>query len=137
MKALRLRTQGAGITAVKGLTLRKAQGKDLVGEVGVALRFDDNHKVAEWKALARQFEERGLRMALAVIPNARHGMTPEHWQALKELSDRGHEIMDHTPQHALYRLDYETREAYQAAKARNYPFVAECDDGGLRRPSRR
>ena len=132
VKALRLRTQGAGITAVKGLTLRKAQGKDLVGEVGVALRFDDNHKVAEWKALARQFEERGLRMALAVIPNARHGMTPEHWQTLKELSDRGHEIMDHTPQHALYRLDYETREAYQAAKAQKYPFVVECDDGGMR-----
>lgn len=132
VKTLRLLSRGTGITAVKGLTLRKAQGKDLCGEVGVALRYDDNHKVAEWKALARQFEERGLRMSLAVIPNARHWMTPEHWRTLKELSDRGHEIMDHTPQHALYRLDYETREAYQAAKARNYPFVAECDDGGMR-----
>ena len=100
--------------------------------VGVALRYDDNHKAEEWRALARQFEERGLRMSLAVVPNARHGMTPAHWRTLKELSDRGHEIMDHTPQHALYRLDYETREAYQAAKARNYPFVAECDDGGMR-----
>ena len=130
--AIRLVSCGTGITALKGLTLRKAQGKDLVGEVGVAMRYDDNHKVAEWKALAEQFESRGLRMSLAVIPNAKHWMTPEHWKTLKELADRGHEIMDHTPQHALYRLDYETKAEYEAAKAKKYPFVAACDDGAMR-----
>ncbi len=132
LTALRLVSCGTGITALKALTLRRAQGKDLVGEVGVAMRYDDNHKVAEWKALAKQFEDRGLRMALAVIPNSRHWMTPEHWKTLKELADRGHEIMDHTPQHALYRLDYETKEEYEVAKAKKYPFVVDCNDGSMR-----
>lgn len=124
---IRLHPRDTGIVAVRAVSLRRVRGP-----VGVAMRYDDNHKVDEWMALARQFEERGMRMSLAVIPSSRHWLTPAHWATLKALADRGHEIMDHTPQHALYRMDFETRTEYLAFRNRNLPFVREADDGGLK-----
>lgn len=70
---------------------------------GLCFRFDDNKSCEEWQRLADIFEKRGLRFSLAV--NSGSALKdPARTKLLKTLSDRGHEIMDHTPFHTSMRL---------------------------------
>lgn len=87
------------------------------------MRIDDNHSPAEWKRVAEIFESRGMRVSFAIVPSS---LSDAQGACLKELSDRGHVIMDHTPNHTFYRATYHDVEAFNRAKGK--PFVQEVDE---------
>ena len=89
------------------------------------MRIDDNHSPAEWKRVADIFESRGMRVSFAVVPSS---LSEAQGACLKELSDRGHVIMDHTPNHTFYRATYHDVGAFNRAKTK--PFVREVDEKG-------
>ncbi|MDO5317002.1 MAG: aspartate/glutamate racemase family protein [bacterium] len=89
------------------------------------MRIDDNHSPAEWKRVAEIFESRGMRVSFAIVPSS---LSDAQGACLKELSDRGHVIMDHTPNHTFYRATYHDIEAFNSAKTK--PFVLEVDEKG-------
>lgn len=130
LAALRLRAQTSGVVALKAVALRKSVRQDTAGGFCVIMRYDDNHAAAEWRAVAKQFDDRGLKMALAIIPAEIRD--ERQWQTLREIAGAGHELMDHTAQHGLFRMQFLDRAQYDKAKARGYPFVKDWDDGGLR-----
>ena len=85
----------------------------------VAIRFDDNHDVQKWRAVADLFEKHGVRCSFAVCSGS---LDPEQAECLKELSGRGFELMDHTTAHAIYKVRFQRAEDFAAAT--NLPFVA-------------
>ena len=89
------------------------------------MRFDDNKPVSQWQEVAEVFEAIGGRCSFAVIPA---WLSEEQWAALRDLSARGHEIMDHNPQHAVFKLTY--ANAADAEKCRSKPFFDHIDKGG-------
>lgn len=90
------------------------------------MRIDDNHSAEDWRRIADIFEKRGMRCSFAVVP-AR--LSEKQGACLKELSDRGHVIMDHTPNHAFYTLTYADRAMFE--KAKGLPFVHEADEATM------
>ena len=81
----------------------------------LVLRFDDNKPAAQWREVAEIFEAVGGRCSFAVNPA---GLNEEQWAALRDLASRGHEIMDHTAQHAVFKLRLDSAaeaEAYRTA----------------------
>lgn len=86
------------------------------------MRFDDNHTPAQWRQVADAFERHGLRACFAVTAASLSG---EQDACLAELSRRGHEIMDHTPQHAIYRQELADDATFAARTNRAY--AAEWD----------
>lgn len=91
----------------------------------LVLRFDDNKPTNQWQEVAGIFEAIGGRCSFAVNPS---WLVEEQWAALRDLSRRGHEIMDHTMQHALFRLDLPTAEAAATYKAAG--FFDHAENGG-------
>ncbi len=87
------------------------------------MRVDDNKSPAEWNRMADIFESRGMRLSLAVCPAT---LTEAQGACLRELSERGHLIMDHTPNHTFYRATYHDMEAFNRVKTQ--PFVQEVDE---------
>lgn len=86
------------------------------------MRFDDNHTPAQWRQVADIFERHGLKACFAVTAAS---LSDEQGKCLAELSRRGHEIMDHTPQHAIYLQDF--RDDASFAARTNRPYVAAWD----------
>ena len=86
------------------------------------MRFDDNHTPAQWRQVADAFERHGLRACFAVTAASLSG---EQGACLAGLSRRGHEIMDHTPQHAIYRQELADDATFAARTNRAY--AAEWD----------
>ncbi len=95
---------------------------------GVVLRFDDAHPVEQWRQLAAVFDAAGAKMSLA-LP-ARHLGGEEQRAFLREAAAKGHEIMDHAYDHALYSC--RCRDAAEFAALSNLPFVVETDAPNLR-----
>ena len=91
----------------------------------LVLRFDDNKPPVQWREIAEIFEGIGGRCSFAV--NAAT-LTEEQWTALGELSKRGHEIMDHTGQHAVVRLLLQ--DAAEAEKCRSADFFDHVEGDG-------
>jgi len=87
------------------------------------MRIDDNHSEKDWKRVADIFEKRGIKVSFAVVPAA---LSESQGKCLKELADRGHEMMDHTPNHTFYKATYHDRAAFEKVKSK--PFVQEADD---------
>ena len=71
------------------------------------------------------FEQHGFRMCLAVMPD--NIALPQQGELLAQLAKRGHEIMDHTPGHAMFQLRYPTKQEFE--KAAKLPFAAETRPG--------
>ncbi len=92
---------------------------------GVCFRYDDIHKVSEWSEMSSLFEQHGFRMCLAVMPD--NIALPQQGELLAQLAKRGHEIMDHTPGHAMFQLRYPTKQEFE--KAAKLPFAAETRPG--------
>jgi len=86
-------------------------------EGGVGFRFDDNHPLAKWKAMAAVFDKHHAPLMYAVIfrPNC---FNDEQKAFLRGLVERGHEIMDHTPNHSAFKF-----VADDAAKYVKEPWV--------------
>ena len=91
----------------------------------LVLRFDDNKSPQQWQEVAEIFEAIGGRCSFAVNPA---WLNEEQWTKLRELSARGHEIMDHTLQHAIFKLELPTAEA--AEKYRKADFFDHLERDG-------
>ena len=87
----------------------------------VAFRFDDNHSPDDWRAVAEAFKAENARCSFAVVSG---GLLDEQGACLKELSDDGFEIMDHTAAHAIYVAQWLKEEDYAAAHAAMDPEAA-------------
>lgn len=86
-----------------------------VPPAAIVLRFDDNKPVSQWLEVAEIFEVAGGRCSFAVCAAS---LDAKQWATLRELSARGHEIMDHTAQHALFKMKMDTpaeAEAFRGA----------------------
>ncbi len=92
---------------------------------GVCFRYDDIHTIAEWSEMGALFEQYGFRMCLAVMPDSI--ALPQQGKLLAELAKRGHEIMDHTPGHAMFQLRYPAKQEFE--EAAKLPFAAETRPG--------
>lgn len=100
----------------------------------LVLRFDDNKTPQQWQEIAEIFEAIGGRCSFAVNPA---WLSEEQWAKLRELSARGHEIMDHTPQHAIFKLEHDGkidlyRPEVDLAHAGNVRVQASMTNGVLR-----
>ena len=89
------------------------------------MRFDDNKPVSQWREVAEIFETIGGRCSFAV--NAAT-LDDEQWAALRDLAARGHEIMDHTAQHAVFKLLCAT--AAEADRHRSAEFFDHVEQDG-------
>ena len=105
------------------LALGLAAVSAVFAEPALTMRIDDNHSVKDWTRVADIFEKRGIKVSFAVVPAE---LSESQGKCLKELSDRGHELMDHMPNHAFYRAKYHDRAAFEKVKSK--PFVQEADD---------
>lgn len=94
-------------------------------KAALVLRFDDNKPPAQWREVAGIFEQSGGRCSFAV--NAAW-LNEKQWSALRELSERGHEIMDHTGQHAVFKLLLP--DAADAEKYRSSDFFDHAEQDG-------
>ena len=86
-------------------------------EGGVGFRFDDNHPLKVWSEMAAVFDKHHAPLMYGVIfrPNC---FNNEEKAFLRSLVKRGHEIMDHTPNHSAFQFIAE-----DAAKYAGEPWV--------------
>ena len=87
------------------------------------MRIDDNHSEKDWTRVADIFEKHGIKVSFAVVPAA---LSESQGKCLKQLADRGHELMDHMPDHSFYRATYHDRAAFEKVKSK--PFVEDADE---------
>jgi len=92
------------------------------GSPAFVMRIDDNHSPADWRQVCETFERHGFRCDLSV--NAAR-LDDAQGKCLKELSARGHEILDHTPDHSLYSMSYTDAASFE--RARKLPFAHDAD----------
>ena len=98
----------------------------------LVLRFDDNKSPVQWREIAEIFEGAGGRCSFAVNAST---LNEDQWKTLRELSERGHEIMDHTGQHAVFKLLLATAaEAEQYRQANFFDHVERNGQMVLCRP---
>ena len=69
---------------------------------GVCFRFDDNQPEPVLAALMELFERHHAPMNLAVIFGRE--IAPAYAERLRQMQAAGHEIMDHTPEHRIFKL---------------------------------
>ena len=111
------------IRGIAVLALGLAAVSAVFAEPAFVMRIDDNHSEKEWKRVADIFEQRGIKVSFAVVPAA---LSESQGKCLKELADRGHEMMDHMPNHTFYKATYHDRAAFEKVKSK--PFVQEADE---------
>ena len=86
-------------------------GEGIPKQAGVAFRFDDNKPPRQWKEMGELFEKHGCRLSLALISQALNGK--EAQEVLQALSAKGHAMMDHTPNHAIYQIQARTPQEFE------------------------
>jgi hypothetical protein len=124
----RIITRGIAVAAVcAACALLTAEAKEGPRQKSPAyvMRFDDNKPVSQWREVAEIFESVGGRCSFAV--NAA-GLSDQQWDALRDLAGRGHEIMDHTAQHAMFKLKF--AKASDADKCRGKDFFDHVEENG-------
>ncbi len=105
-------------------------------EASFTLRMDDNKPVAWWRDVGAAFERHGFRCSFAVNAAA---LSEKQGECLRELAERGHEILDHTPSHHLFVIVYPDQASFERASrlpfahdanpdTRKVCFNAEADD---------
>lgn len=77
-------------------------GEPVAKQAGVCFRFDDRKPVAHWNGMAELFDKYGYKLSLAIT--SQDTTQPAEHAALKAIADRGHSIMDHLPNHAVYKI---------------------------------
>ena len=92
------------------------------GGPAFVMRIDDNHSPADWRQVCETFERHGFRCSLAVCAAS---LDEARGKCLKGLAARGHEILDHTPNHSLYSLTYPDDASFE--RARKLPFAHDAD----------
>ena len=99
-----------------------------VPQAGVTFRFDDAHPAAQWRELAGLFDARGFKATFAI--NAGYLETEEQKSFLREAAGRGHELIDHTHDHAIFSYRY--RDAADRERLKDDPAVVACSSGECR-----
>ena len=89
------------------------------------MRIDDNHTPEQWEAVCSIFEKHGFHCSLAVV-SAR--LSEAQGACLKGLAARGHEIMDHTPNHSIISMTCPDAAAFE--RVRRLTFVHDSDAVG-------
>ena len=114
-----------GIKAGRAAVLAMGLAAVSIGfaEPAFTMRIDDNHSEKDWTRVADIFEKHGMKVSFAVVPAA---LSESQGKCLKQLADRGHELMDHMPNHTFYKATYHDRAAFEKVKSK--PFVQEADD---------
>ena len=80
---------------------------------GLCFRSDDNHTPAKWKRLAEVFEKHDFPLCASL--NFVMGAPRPGWvQMVKDLQARGHEVMDHSPNHRVFQMRFGSDEAAAA-----------------------
>ena len=90
---------------------------------GVCLRYDDNQKPEVWRAMMKTFAAHGGHFSASLNML---DFTDEYFPIVRELAAAGHEIIDHAPNHRMFKF----RAADQAdfARFRHHPGVAYADE---------
>jgi len=89
---------------------------------GVTFRFDDAHPASQWKELTQLFDARGFKATFAI--NGGYVETEEQKAFLREAAGRGHELIDHTHDHAIFSYRY--RDAADRDRLKDDPAVVAC-----------
>lgn len=86
------------------------------------MRFDDNRPAQWWRDVCGIFECHGFRCSLAVNSTL---LSESQGACLRELAERGHEIMDHTPSHSIDSIVYPDQASFE--RASRLPFAHDAD----------
>ena len=84
-----------------GVSLFSAEARPVPKTGGVCFRFDDNKPPEQWRMMGELFERYGYRMSLALVSQE---LNENQARVLRELAGKGHSLMDHLPNHAVYRI---------------------------------
>ena len=90
-------------------------------EGGLGFRFDDNQTAAKWRDMATVFEKHGFPLMMSLNYGTLLSAPPELVAEIRRCAAAGHEVMDHTPCHALYR--YRPVHPETLETLRNHPAV--------------
>lgn len=79
-------------------------------QAGVAFRFDDNQTAQKWRDMGDIFDDYGFPMSMGINLARVNPTDQEYLKVLRRLQKNGHELMDHTPDHTIFRMrvDYDT-----------------------------
>ena len=78
---------------------------------GVCFRFDDNKPPEQWKQMGELFEKYGYRISLALVSQDLN--RKESREVLRNLSAKGHSMMDQLPNHAGYNIRARTPQEFE------------------------
>lgn len=105
-----------------GVSLFSAEARPVPKTGGVCFRFDDNKPPEQWRMMGELFERYGYRMSLALVSQE---LNENHARVLRELAGKGHSLMDHLPNHAVYRIRARTPREFEEYS--RLPFVDHAD----------
>ena len=114
----------AAVCLVAGAFLCQAGDVAAPKKAGVAFRFDDNKPAALWKNLAALFDRYDYKLSYAVTSQKLRANTPEV-EALREISARGHRVIDHVPSHAIYQIQARNQKEFDEFS--KLPFTDHAD----------
>lgn len=92
--------------------------KNKVG--GVCFRVDDHQTAARWRDWDALFNKHGFKFSLAINASRLYADTAAR-NALREIAQSGHELMDHTPDHHMGF--FTVRNAAEASTYQNHPAL--------------
>ena len=107
--------EGKKVGAVAVLAMGLAAVSIGFAEPAFVMRIDDNHSEKEWTRVADIFEKRGIKVSFAVVPAA---LSESQGKCLKQLAERGHELMDHMPNHSFYKATHS--HLHRSFRTRNH-----------------
>ena len=110
-----------GLLLLGGLSGAAGAEEKIAKEGGLGFRFDDNQTAEKWRDMAAVFEKHGFPMMMSLNYGTLLDAPPELPAEIRRCAAAGHELMDHTPHHALYRYRPVSPEALE--KLRNHPAV--------------
>ena len=87
-------------------------------EGGSGFRFDDNRTVKMWQEMADIFNKYNFPLMYAINTGGTRNLSAEQQACLQKLVKEGHEIMDHTLEHRVFKMSVP-----DPAKYANEPWV--------------
>ena len=89
---------------------------------GVCLRYDDNQKPEVWAAMMELFAAHDATFSAALNML---DFSPEYFPVVRALAEHGHEIIDHAPNHRMFK--FRAADAAEFALYQNHPGVEYAD----------
>ena len=87
---------------------------------GVCLRYDDNQKPEVWRAMMELFAAHNATFSASLNML---DFAPEYFPVVRELAAKGHEIVDHAPNHRMFK--------FRAADAGGIRFIQGSSRRGI------